>query len=41
MSAILPKISTPEQATSENLRRRVLAILAAQNGKSNGKVAVK
>jgi hypothetical protein len=35
----LPKISTAEQSTATNLRLRVLQILAAQNGKANGKVA--
>jgi hypothetical protein len=29
----LPKISTAEQATAQQLRRRVLALLAARNGK--------
>lgn len=37
MTVHLPPISEPP--TSEILRRRVLLILAAQNGKSNGKVA--
>jgi hypothetical protein len=32
----LPLISEPP--TSEILRKRVLALLAAQNGKANGKV---
>jgi hypothetical protein len=30
---LLPKISTPEQSTSQALRLRVLMLLAAQNGK--------
>jgi hypothetical protein len=33
----VPLISTPEQSTATALRKRVLAILAAQNGKANGK----
>jgi hypothetical protein len=37
VSVELPKIATPEQSTATALRRRVLAILAAQNGNSNGK----
>ena len=39
VSATLPKIATPEQSTSQALRLRVLVLLAAQNGKANGKVA--
>jgi hypothetical protein len=35
----LPLIATPEQSTSQALRLRVLMLLAAQNGKANGKVA--
>jgi hypothetical protein len=41
MKATLPKIATPEQSTSEALRLRALMLLAAQNGKGNGKAAVK
>jgi hypothetical protein len=36
VSVHLPKISEPP--TSEILRKRVLILLAAQNGKANGKV---
>lgn len=36
MTIVLPLISEPP--TSEILRKRVLALLAAQNGKTNGKV---
>jgi hypothetical protein len=36
---VLPKIGEPP--TSESLRKRVLVLLAAQNGSGNGKVAVK
>jgi hypothetical protein len=35
----LPLISEPP--TSEILRKRVLTLLAAQNGKANGKVTTK
>ena len=37
MTISLPKISEPP--TSQSLRRRVLAILAARNGSGKGKAA--
>lgn len=38
MGPPLPRIATPERSTSEALHERVIAILAARNGKSNGTV---